>query len=137
MTCSHIRATIVCVARLLPFVFLCEPALGVDRDYPVRPVPFADVEVADVFWAPRMEINYSVSIPHCFEMCEKSGRIANFAKAAGQSPGAAVGFPWGDSDVYKILEGAAYALQIKPDPHLEQYVDDLISQIAAAQMQDG
>ena len=33
------------------------------RDYPVKPVPFTAVHVNDVFWAPRIEINRTVTIP--------------------------------------------------------------------------
>ena len=36
-------------------------------DYPVRPVPLAQVDVVDQFWTPRMEVNRNVSIWHCFD----------------------------------------------------------------------
>ena len=42
-----------------------------------------------------------------------------------------------DSDVFKVIEGASYSLQIHPDPELEKYIDDLIALIAAAQEEDG
>ena len=42
-----------------------------------------------------------------------------------------------DSDVFKVIEGAAYALNLHPDPELEAYLDDLISRISAAQEDDG
>lgn len=44
---------------------------------------------------------------------------------------------WDDSDVYKVIEGAAYALSTQPDPALEEYVDALVALIAAAQEPDG
>jgi hypothetical protein len=47
-------------------------------------VPFSEVEVSDSFWAGRIEINRTVTIPHVFEQCEKTGRISNFDKAAGR-----------------------------------------------------
>jgi uncharacterized protein len=47
------------------------------------------------------------------------------------------GYPFDDTDVYKVIEGAAYALSVHPDPKLEAYVDGLIEKIAAAQEKDG
>jgi len=35
------------------------------------------------------------------------------------------------------MEGAAYSLSLHPDPELEQYMDNLIAKIAAAQEDDG
>ena len=32
-------------------------------DYPIQPVPFTAVHLTDVFWAPRIEINRTASIP--------------------------------------------------------------------------
>ena len=47
------------------------------------------------------------------------------------------GYPFDDTDVYKVIEGAAYTLSVNPDPKLEAYVDGLIAKIAAAQEKDG
>ena len=33
------------------------------RDYPVQPVPFTEVHLNDVFWAPRIETNRTVDDP--------------------------------------------------------------------------
>jgi len=52
------------------------------RDYPVKPVPFTAVHITDLFWAPRIEINRTVSIPFAFKKCEETGRIENFNRAA-------------------------------------------------------
>ncbi len=104
---------------------------------PLKPVPFTDVKFTDGFWAPRLETNRTVTIPHDFHMCEKTGRIANFARAAGREQGDFQGIFYDDSDVYKVIEGAAYSLATHPDPKLEKYLDDLIETIAAAQRPDG
>jgi len=37
------------------------------RDYLVKPVPFTAVHFNDVFWAPRIEINRTVTIPFAFQ----------------------------------------------------------------------
>ena len=112
------------------------PVVG--RDYPIRPVPFTEVKIADDFWAPRIETNRTVTIPYAFGKCEETGRIDNFLLAAGKIEGEHKGdFPFDDTDPYKILEGAAYVLNVQPDPELDKYLDDLIAKIAAAQEPDG
>lgn len=106
-------------------------------DYPVKPVPFTDVHVDDVFWLPRMETNRSVTIPFALKKNEDTGRVNNFKKAAGLMEGKYEGRRFNDTDVYKVMEGAAYSLSLDPDPELEKYLDSLIEIIAAAQEEDG
>jgi uncharacterized protein len=106
-------------------------------DYPFQPVPFTDVTINDNFWSPRIETNRRVTIPYDFQKCEETGRIDNFLKAAGTMEGAHEGLHFNDSDVFKVIEGAAYSLQVHPDAELEAYVDSVIEKIAAAQEPDG
>lgn len=107
------------------------------RDYPIRPVPFNAVRLDGGFWQARLEVNRSVSLPHALRMCEETGRIANFRRAAGIEKGPFQGIRFDDSDVYKVLEGAAYCLALQRDPQLEATVDQIIEWIAAAQEPDG
>ncbi len=107
------------------------------KDYPIRPVTFAEVTIEDTFWLPRMETNRRVTIPFAFKKSEETGRIDNFAKAGGLMAGNFIGRRYNDSDVFKIMEGAAYSLSLHPDPELEAYLDDLIAKVAAAQEDDG
>jgi len=107
------------------------------RDYNVKPVPFNHVRVDDRFWTPRLEINRTVTIPYCFEKCEETDRISNFEKAAGMKTGKHEGIYFNDSDVYKIMEGAAYSLQVYPETMMRLYLDKLIAVMAAAQWEDG
>jgi hypothetical protein len=108
------------------------------RDYPIEPVPFINVKLTDEFWAPRIETNRKVTIPYAFRKCEETGRINNFAIAGGLMKGEHRGsFPFDDTDPYKILEGAAYSLDVHPDRKLDRYLDVLIVKIAAAQEDDG
>ncbi len=107
-------------------------------DYSIKPVPFTQVRINDEFWSSRIETNRRVTIPYAFEQCEETGRIDNFRIAAGiKSGGFQTVYPFDDSDVYKIMEGASYSLQVHPDPELEKYLDDLISIIGRAQEEDG
>jgi DUF1680 family protein len=110
---------------------------GASSDYPVRPVPFTAVKIDDAFWSPRIETNRTVTIPFDFRKCEETGRIDNFVKAAHQMPGKYEGYAFNDSDVFKVMEGAAYSLALHPDPELDAYLDGLIAKVAAAQEPDG
>lgn len=107
------------------------------QDYPIRPVPFTAVLVEDSFWSPRLETNRVTTVWYDFKKCEETGRIDNFAKAGKLMPGEFRGTPFDDSDVFKVIEGASYTLALHPDPKLDQYLDDLIVKIAAAQEPDG
>ena len=113
------------------------------RDYPVKPVPFTAVHVDDGFWAPRIEINRIVTIPFAFQKDEETGRVDNFIRAAKALRGEPFEnhryppYPFDDTDVYKVIEGASYTLSVHPDPKLEAYIDGLIGKIGAAQEKDG
>ncbi len=106
-------------------------------DYPIQPVPFTRVTIDDPFWSPRQTTCLDVTIPYCFQKCEETYRIDNFAVAAGMKDGTFEGIFFNDSDVVKVVEGAAYALALRSDPNLDAYLDDLIAKIAGAQEPDG
>lgn len=112
-------------------------AAPVAKDYPIAPVPFTDVKIHDGFWRSRIETNRKVTVRYCFKQCEDTQRIANFAVAGKLQPGKFEGIFFNDSDVYKVIEGAAYSLALQSDPELDQYLDGLIAKIAAAQEPDG
>ena len=106
--------------------------------YPITPVPFTSVQVADDFWAPRIRNNHVVTIPIAFGYCESTGRVRNFEIAGGLDTGRfQTLYPFDDSDVFKIIEGAAFSLQTFPDEKLEAYLDTLIMKIGLAQEDDG
>jgi DUF1680 family protein len=106
--------------------------------YPFTPVSFKSVRITDSFWGPRIETNRTVTIPYALKLCQETGRIANFEIAGGLKEGSFCSkYPFDDSDVYKIIEGASYSLTVHPDSGLEKQVDDIIATIAAAQEPDG
>jgi DUF1680 family protein len=135
--------------RLTGSVLLVISLSGLDaqqtlqRDYPVKPVPFTAVHFNDTFWLPRIETNRKVTIPFAFQKCEETGRLYNFERAAAVLRGETVadktppGYPFDDTDIYKVIEGASYTLSVVPDAKLEAYVDGLIRKIGAAQEPDG
>src|SRR4051812_29288405 len=100
-------------------------------------VPFTRVKIEDSFWCPRLEVLKNVTLKACLDKCEETGRISNFAKAGGLKDGRFEGIYFNDSDVYKVLEGAAYSLMADRDPALEAEIDRIIGLIAAAQEEDG
>ena len=115
------------MANRLPFLFLVilplarvQPADAETKDYPYTPVAFTDVVIADEFWAPRIETNRRRTVWYDLQKCEETGRIANFARAGGLEQGGFEGIPYNDSDVMKVIEGAAYALSSQPDPKLDR-----------------
>jgi len=107
------------------------------NDYPIRSVPFLKVRMNDEFWSKRVETNRTVTLPHNFKECEETGRIDNFAIAAGLKQGKFRGIHFNDSDVFKVIEGACYHLATYRDPEIDTYLDDLIKKIASAQENDG
>jgi DUF1680 family protein len=113
------------------------PAAEAPQHRKLSAVPFTAVKVQDDFWAPRIRINREKSLPHNFKWCEQTGRFSNFAKAGGSTQGKFEGIYFNDSDVYKVLEGAAYSLADHPDPVLQKMTDEVIAKIASAQQKDG
>ncbi|RYY58375.1 MAG: glycoside hydrolase family 127 protein, partial [Chitinophagaceae bacterium] len=107
-------------------------------DYPIRPVPFTQVSVTDNFWAPRIRTNEQVTIPYTLEQCRKTGRIDNFLVAAGVlKSDKLTEYTFDDTDLYKVIEGASYGLQVARNPGLDRYIDTLIAIIGSAQEADG
>ena len=107
-------------------------------DYKITGVPFNEVKIADQFWLPKIETNRTVTIPASFAKCEEMGRMDNFLIAGGKMQGKVKGeMPFDDTDVYKIIEGAAYSLTTHPDPKLDAYVDSVIGLIKIGQEADG
>ena len=130
------------ILRLIFVLVLLTPAFGLANDasgggYPITAVPFSDVRLTDAFWAPRIETNRAVTIPFGFAKSEEEGRIRNFERAARHEGPYEGKMPFDDTDVYKLIEGAAYSLQNHPDPELDRFLEGIITKIAAAQEPDG
>ncbi len=106
-------------------------------DYPIQPVSFTQVHLTDNFWRPRLDTNAKVTIPYILDKCRTEGRIDNFLIAAGKKRGKLSAFPFDDTDLYKLLEGASYSLQEKYDAKLDRQMDTLIKIIGDAQEPDG
>ncbi len=119
------------------FISMSLHAQSIKNDYSITPVPFTQVNIQDNFWQPRMQTNRDVTVPYTFQKSEETGRLRNFAIAGGLEKGEFEGIYFNDSDVFKIIEGASFSLQVNPDPKLRAYLDNLIIKIVAAQEEDG
>ncbi len=126
--------------RLILLVFCLISLVSIaqiQKDYPYRGVPFTKVKLSDNFWLPKLEINRTVTIPWSFQKSKETGRIKNFEQAVSHTGKLCTTYPFDDSDVYKIIEGAAYSLHVKYDAKLDTYLDSLITLIGKAQEPDG
>lgn len=134
-TAKHLGPSFIIVAFIL-----CGLA-GADEkhDYPLAPMSFAEVTLQDEFWLPRLELQAESTAPHALKQTEPAvenlRRCGNFLHGRGGE----LPFPhrFVSSDLYKVMEGAAYLLMIKPDPDLERQLDEIIDVIAEAQQEDG
>jgi len=85
---------------------------GAKAEFPAEPVPFRDVKLTDAFWARRREMNLTVTIPHHAPLSEETGRIRSYELVAAALAGATNGrhcrsrYPFGDSNVFRIIEAA-------------------------------
>ena len=95
------------------------------------------MKLTDSFWRPRLSTNRTVTIPHILRQNEETGRVDNFRKAAGLASGEYQGRRFNDTDIYKVIEAASYALAQEYDAALDTEIDELIGLIEAAQEDDG
>lgn len=104
----------------------------------ITPVPFTDVHIEDTFWRQRLDTLRNKTIRYAFKRSDEAGYVRNFAIAAGLMEGRfQSGQPFDDADLFKVIEGAAYLLQVERDEQLEHYVDSIIDIVVAAQEPDG
>ena len=111
-------------------------SLGAEAE-PLRGVAFSEITFADSFWAPRIETNRVATIPHLLRELDRQGSLDGFRILAGDKSVSYHGYMWGDSDVYKTIQGMTAALCLHPDRSLSDKRDRMIGAIAAAQSPDG
>jgi len=84
-----------------------------------------------------LETMLKVTIPSQYELLESTGRIDNFRIASGKKEGSFKGLVFNDSDVYKWLEAASYALLFTNDDDLKEKIDNTIKEVKDAQEDNG
>lgn len=100
-------------------------------------VGICNVRLSRGFWFDRLETNRVSTLKSCIDKCLETPRIANFTNAAARAVGTFGGIPFDDSDVFKVVEGAAYVYATSRDEKLKEWVDWFAGQAAGAQEPDG
>ena len=120
-------------------IWVALPAISTAADYPLKPVPFNEVKMTSNFWRPRLETQRKTLVPFAFERTQPGVKHLEAArdylkgiKQADHRPHRFI-----DSDLYKVMEGAAYLLQLEDDPELEATLDALATLISEAQHENG
>jgi DUF1680 family protein len=103
----------------------------------LEPVPFTQVTFDDGFWAPRLERNRTVTIPHIHHQLDATGRISAFDLNFQRPVPSPIVLIFGDSDLAKWIQAASYSLATHPDPALEALVDSVADRVIHAQQPDG
>ncbi len=100
-------------------------------------VPLNAIRLTDELWRPRRELNRNTTLKAQYLHLEKTGRLDNFRRVAGDFDGDFQGIFFNDSDVYKWLEGASWALATDQDAELAEMVASVVWLIERAQEADG
>lgn len=103
----------------------------------MRPLEARWVSISDPFWRARQEAIFDVGLRAQLEQIESTGRLENFRRCARGESGGHQGRYYDDSDVYKWLEAAAYAVQQHPDHPIRPCVEEVVSIVANAQEPSG
>jgi len=108
-------------------------------DETLTPVPFQEVALTDSFWLPRLKTQKQTLVPFALEKTQPA--VDNLRKTANFLKGIPDELPFPHryvaSDLYKVMEGAAYLLALERDTALERQMDRIIDFIADAQQADG
>ncbi len=106
----------------------------------LKMVPFDQVRMEDVIWAPRTKQLAEKTLPHALKQTEvaqvRLRLCAEWLESGGTTP-----LPephrFNTSDLYKVMEGAAMMIKSEPNPQIEEQLDRIIDWIARAQKDDG
>jgi DUF1680 family protein len=107
-----------------------------------RPVDLNAVNITDEFWSPRIHANDTSTLDGIYEHLVESGhfnnlkRVANDIRKDKQSAREQRMYR-DESDIYKWIEAASYALSRRSDPNLKSKLDNAISLLESAQEDDG
>ncbi len=109
-------------------------------EQPLTSVSFEKVTLNDNFWLPRLQTQKKTLVP--FALGKTETAVENLRRTAAYLRGEKseklipLAF-YVSSDLFKVMEGAAYLLTIEKDETLEKQMDDIIDIIGEAQAPDG
>lgn len=106
----------------------------------ITQIPFQEVSLNDSFWRPRLTTQKQTLVP--FSLDKTAYAVENLRRVGAYLRSERVTEPlegpyYVASDLFKVMEGAAYLLTLEKDEALEQQMDEIIDVIAAAQAPDG
>ncbi|MDA2804243.1 glycoside hydrolase family 127 protein [Nocardiopsis suaedae] len=103
-----------------------------------RPLGLGEIALGPGFWEAMQRTNAAATLGHCEAWMERLGWLANFDRAAAGTTGPdRPGWSFSDSEVYKLLEAAAWEYGRSGDPAADRAVRRLTARIAPAQDADG
>jgi hypothetical protein len=104
----------------------------------LRPVGIGEVQIIGGFWSERQGVNESATIGHCHDWMERLGWVGNFRAATeGRLPQDRNGVVFTDSDVYKLMEAAAWETGRSGSDSADSLFNSLTEVIAPVQERDG
>ncbi|MBV9081732.1 MAG: glycoside hydrolase family 127 protein, partial [Acidobacteriaceae bacterium] len=108
----------------------------------LRPVPVQAVHLGDGFWAARRKVTTERSLPTMLQLLEEHGEVDNFRRLSGRKNVPRKGPVYTDSDVYKWIEAAAWAIASNETSAADKdkfrvEIESLASDIVAAQEPSG
>ena len=108
-------------------------------EYGLIPVAFNEVILEDKFWKPRLITQVETLVPFALDKTinaqialRQTGNFLSGIMDSLPKPHA-----YQSSDLYKVMEGAAYLLFLEENRALEKRMDDIIDLISSAQKKDG
>ncbi len=136
----NIRNLILSAAFTSTLVACSTSADVTPYDGAITQIPFQDVSLNDSFWRPRLTTQKQTLVP--FSLDKTAYAVENLRRVGAYLRGERVTEPlegpyYVASDLFKVMEGAAYLLTLEKDEALEQQMDEIIDVIAAAQAPDG
>ncbi|RZU62752.1 glycoside hydrolase family 127 protein [Zhihengliuella halotolerans] len=110
------------------------PARGTRRGAGLGEVAFD----AGGFWGDRQDVNAAATLAHCERWMEELGWLENFDRVArGERTVDRPGWQFSDSEVYKLMEAAAWESARSGDAGAEALFVRLADRVTAAQDDDG
>lgn len=104
----------------------------------LRPLGIGEIQITGGYWSQRQEVNESATIGHCYDWMERQGWVGNFRAATeGRLPQDRNGVVFTDSDVYKLMEAAAWETGRSGSDTADSLFRSLTEVIAPAQERDG
>lgn len=136
---THFRMKYFFYILLFVTVYSCTDTDPKISNETLTPVPFQEVKLTDSFWLPRLKTQKQTLVPFALDKAQPA--VDNLRKTANFLKGIPDELPFPHryiaSDLYKIMEGAAYLLALERDTAIERQLDRIINLIADAQQSDG